>query len=129
MFLSFAREQTDGVGVDGTESFTDFASSSSDDTPQISHSIAKSQFAYMNPGYSGDKGEKVGQLAAVFVNPDDEFTSFWYVEFWTSFLDQQETYFCILYTGVLDIDIYHVLNKPKRSVISFCMVLWAFYYA
>lgn len=76
VFLSFAREQTDGVGVDGTESFMDFASSSSDDTPQISHSIAKSQFAYMNPGYSGDKGEKVGQLAAVFVNPDDEFTSF-----------------------------------------------------
>ena len=77
MFLSFAREQTDGVSSEDIDSYTDLSSGSSENVSQISSSIAKSQFSYMNPGYAGDKGEKMGQLAAVFINPEDEFTSFW----------------------------------------------------
>ncbi|XP_078319098.1 uncharacterized protein LOC111121791 isoform X3 [Crassostrea virginica] len=76
VFLSFAREQTDGVSSEEIDSYTDLSSGSSENVSQISSSIAKSQFSYMNPGYAGDKGEKMGQLAAVFINPEDEFTTF-----------------------------------------------------
>lgn len=76
VFLSFTREQTDGVISDGSGSDGYYDDSdASGSMSQISSSISKGQFAYMNPGYAGDKGEKMGQLSAVFVNPDDEFTT------------------------------------------------------
>ncbi|XP_061191991.1 uncharacterized protein LOC133200204 [Saccostrea echinata] len=75
VFLSFSREQTDGVGAEGEDSYTDFSSDASENVSQISSSIAKNQYAYMNPGYAGDKGEKMGQLSAVFINPEEEFTA------------------------------------------------------